>query len=42
MESAVSGWRATAATLGLSKSEIDRVASAFEHEDLNAALALRK
>jgi serine/threonine-protein kinase HipA len=37
---AVSGWRERAAQLGLSKAEIDRMASAFEHEDLKAALAL--
>jgi len=35
----VSMWRAVAARLGLSASEIDRMASAFEHEDLKAALA---
>jgi hypothetical protein len=27
-------WRAVAAALGLSSSEIDRVATAFEHQDL--------
>ena len=34
---AVAGWRATARSLGASKSECDRMASAFEHEDLAAA-----
>jgi serine/threonine-protein kinase HipA len=37
---AVATWRKQAAKLGLSPSEIDRMASAFEHEDLQAALAL--
>jgi len=36
---AVDAWRRVAANLGLSKREIDRMASAFEHEDLRAALA---
>ena len=36
---AVSSWRRTAAKLGLTAAEIDRMASAFEHEDLKAALA---
>ncbi|GAB4286801.1 MAG: HipA domain-containing protein [Opitutales bacterium] len=31
---AVSGWRAIATQLGLSKKEMSRMASAFEHEDL--------
>jgi serine/threonine-protein kinase HipA len=31
---AVSGWRRVASFLGLSAQEIDRMASAFEHEDL--------
>jgi len=35
----VDRWRRTAASLGLSKGEIDRMASAFKHEDLTAALA---
>jgi serine/threonine-protein kinase HipA len=35
---AVSAWRKEAASLGLSKQEIDRMASAFEHDDLTAAL----
>jgi serine/threonine-protein kinase HipA len=34
---AVSKWRAEAAREGLTKSEIDRMASAFEHEDLHLA-----
>lgn len=34
---AVSRWRDTATRLGLSGGEIDRMASAFEHEDLTAA-----
>lgn len=34
---AVLGWRATAARLGIKPSQIDRMASAFEHEDLRAA-----
>jgi len=33
----VAGWREEAAQLGLTKRECDRVASAFEHEDLLAA-----
>jgi len=36
---AVSSWRAEAGSLGLTKAEIDRMASAFEHDDLKAALA---
>jgi serine/threonine-protein kinase HipA len=36
---AVGRWRRAAANLGLSKGEIDRMASAFGHEDLKAALA---
>ncbi|WP_338060762.1 hypothetical protein [Bradyrhizobium valentinum] len=31
---AVSQWRKTASDTGLSKSEIDRMSSAFEHDDL--------
>ena len=34
---AVSKWRDEAARHGLAKSEIDRMASAFEHEDLEMA-----
>jgi serine/threonine-protein kinase HipA len=34
---AVSKWRAEAARHGLNKAEIDRMASAFEHEDLQLA-----
>ena len=37
---AVAAWRKQAAKLGLSLAQIDRMASAFEHEDLRAALAL--
>jgi serine/threonine-protein kinase HipA len=37
---AVATWRKQAAKLGLSLAEIDRMASAFEHEDLRDALAL--
>ena len=35
---AVSNWRDEAAGQGVTKSEIDRMASAFEHEDLKEAL----
>lgn len=35
---AVSTWRSVATGFGLSKAEIDRMASAFEHEDLEATL----
>ncbi|MGQ0607932.1 MAG: type II toxin-antitoxin system HipA family toxin [Chloroflexota bacterium] len=35
---AVATWRSAAANQGLSSTEIDRMASAFEHEDLQAAL----
>ena len=38
---AVSKWRAEGARHGLGKGEIDRMASAFEHDDLKAALAAR-
>ncbi|MEX2273123.1 MAG: type II toxin-antitoxin system HipA family toxin [Vicinamibacterales bacterium] len=34
---AVSGWREEASRQGLAKAEIDRMASAFDHEDLAAA-----
>jgi len=37
---AVATWRKEAGRLGLSSREIDRMASAFEHDDLKAALAL--
>ena len=37
---AVATWRKESAKLGLTAGEIDRMASAFEHEDLKAALAL--
>lgn len=36
---AVTTWREEAARLGLTQAEIDRMASAFEHEDLRAAIA---
>jgi serine/threonine-protein kinase HipA len=38
---AVSKWRAEAARHGLTKQEIDRMASAFQHEDLQRAIAGR-
>lgn len=38
---AVATWREEAAQLSLTRAEIDRMASAFEHEDLRAALAAR-
>jgi len=34
---AVSSWRAEAARLGIKKAESDRIASAFEHDDLKAS-----
>lgn len=34
---AVSAWRKVAAKLGLTTGEVDRMASAFEHDDLAAA-----
>lgn len=37
---AVSQWRRTAVDFALSKNEIDRMASAFEHEDLDKSLCL--
>lgn len=37
---AAATWRKEAAKLGLTPAEIDRMASAFEHQDLKAALAL--
>jgi serine/threonine-protein kinase HipA len=39
---AVATWRKVAAKLGLSPREIDRMASAFEHEDLKAARSERR
>ncbi len=36
---AVSGWREEAKHVGLTSSEINRMASAFEHEDLRAAVS---
>jgi serine/threonine-protein kinase HipA len=38
---AVAKWRKVAAKLGLTSAEVDRMASAFEHEDLTAAVAFR-
>jgi serine/threonine-protein kinase HipA len=37
---AVEGWREEAARFGLASGQIERMASAFEHDDLRAALAL--
>lgn len=37
----VSGWREEATALGLRSSEIDRMATAFEHEDLDLARQFR-
>jgi len=37
---AVATWQVEAARLGLTQAEIDRIASAFEHEDLRAALSI--
>ena len=34
---AVSEWRSVATQFGLSKKEVDRMACAFEHEDLEKA-----
>jgi serine/threonine-protein kinase HipA len=38
---AVSQWRETAARVGMDRRPIDRMASAFEHEDLRQSLELR-
>jgi serine/threonine-protein kinase HipA len=38
---AVASWRKIAAQLGLSKAEMDRMASAFEHDDLKGAVSGR-
>jgi hypothetical protein len=38
---AVASWRKKAAKLGLTSGEIDRIASAFEHEHLKAARAVQ-
>jgi serine/threonine-protein kinase HipA len=35
---AVSTWREEAAKRGIGKSEVDRMGSAFEHEDLKQAI----
>jgi serine/threonine-protein kinase HipA len=37
----VAAWRREAKKLGLTAAEIDRMALAFEHEDLKAALAVK-
>lgn len=37
---AVANWRRAAAMVGLRPAEVDRMASAFDHEDLKAALSL--
>jgi serine/threonine-protein kinase HipA len=39
---ATATWRKEAARVGLREAEIDRMASAFEHEDLSAALGRRR
>jgi len=39
---AVSEWRRTASVLGATRKEIDRMASAFEHDDLKQALESRR
>ena len=39
---AVSNWRSVATQFGLSKTESDRMATAFEHEDLKKALCVQK
>jgi serine/threonine-protein kinase HipA len=36
---ATARWRTAAAAVGASKAEIDRMQSAFEHDDLKKALA---
>ena len=41
MGQAVAAWRREAKKLGLTPAEIDRMASAFEHEDLKAALSAK-
>lgn len=35
---AVAGWRNVAASFGLTPAEVDRMISAFDHEDLRAAI----
>jgi len=39
---AVAGWRKEAGALGLNKAAIDRMASAFEHADLEQAVRFNK
>ncbi len=41
MGTAVRGWREVALAVGAAQAEIDRMASAFEHDDLKEALAIR-
>ena len=37
---AVRGWRDAAARLGIAPNEMERMSSAFEHDDLKAAAAI--
>jgi serine/threonine-protein kinase HipA len=37
---AVARWRETAASTGLSSNEVERMSSAFEHEELNKAISI--
>jgi hypothetical protein len=37
---AVSGWRAIAAGFGIGRTELERMRSAFDHQDLERALLL--
>jgi len=37
---AVTRWRETADSMGLSANEIERMSSAFEHEELNKAVSI--
>jgi serine/threonine-protein kinase HipA len=39
---AVATWRTAAVRLGLTRPEIDRMASAFEHEDLRASTTMSR
>jgi serine/threonine-protein kinase HipA len=39
--SAVAGWRDAAARFGISSDEVERMASAFEHDDIKLALSIR-
>ena len=38
---AVARWRKTAARVGMARRQVERMASAFEHDDLHAAVAAR-